>query len=330
LSLSTLTRAYYHSIAETNQSRTPPPRGARKRGAPRAAAPRRARAPWRNAKMARGGGTTTSPPATSTYSVIVPTYNERENIPILAELLAEALDGLPGVADWELVVVDDASPDGTASAVRALQRAFPPGRVVLAERPAKLGLGSAYAHGLRHARGELVALMDADLSHHPRDLARMIEVQRSRGADVVTGTRYRAGGGVSGWGLRRKLTSRGANVLASALLGTRRVGDLTGAYRLYRRPVLERLLREVRSAGYAFQMEAAARCEHWRGTSGGRGGRGSGGGKGGGGGGGKATNTLEIAEVPIVFVDRLYGQSKLGSAEVWLFLKGLLRLLVTL
>ena len=248
-----------------------------------------------------------------TYSVIVPTYNERENVPILAALLAEALEsprerGGAGLApaDWELVVVDDASPDGTAATVRALARCFPPGQIVLAERPSKLGLGSAYRHGLAHAKGTWVALMDADLSHPPRDLPRMIAEARARGADVVAGTRYGGGGGggVAGWDLRRKLTSRGANVLASALLGTSRVGDLTGAYRLYRRPLLEALLAQVASTGYAFQMEAAARCEH--------------------------TPGLVIAEVPIVFVDRLYGCSKLGSAEIWLFLRGLLRLLVTL
>lgn len=257
-----------------------------------------------------------------TYSVIVPTYNERENIPILAALLAEALESPPtgqgvggqagavggaGLAphDWELVVVDDASPDGTASVVRSLQRCFPPGQIVLAERPAKLGLGSAYRHGLAHAKGEWVALMDADLSHHPRDLPRMIARQRLSGADVVCGSRYSPrGGGVAGWDLKRKLTSRGANVLASALLGTRRVGDLTGAYRLYRRAALEAVVAEVASTGYAFQMEAAARCEHAR--------------------------NVVVDEVPIVFVDRLYGCSKLGSAEIWLFLRGLLRLLLTL
>lgn len=252
------------------------------------------------------------PPAPApTYSVIVPTYNERENVPILAALLAEALESPPerggaGLSprDWELVVVDDASPDGTAATVRALARCFPAGQIVLAERPSKLGLGSAYRHGLLHARGTWVALMDADLSHPPRDLPRMIAKAREAGADVVSGTRYSGGGGVAGWDLRRKLTSRGANVLASALLGTSRVGDLTGAYRLYKRPLLESLLAQVASTGYAFQMEAAARCEH--------------------------TPGVVIAEVPIVFVDRLYGCSKLGSAEIWLFLRGLLRLLVTL
>jgi dolichol-phosphate mannosyltransferase len=262
-----------------------------------------------------GPATTQARRGAVAYSVIVPTYNERENIPILAALLAEALghqdpdhhdidQNRNNPLSWELVVVDDASPDGTADAVRRLQACFPPGCIVLAERPAKLGLGSAYRHGLAHSRGQWVALMDADLSHHPRDLPRLIAAQRASGADVVSGTRYSGGGGVAGWDLRRKLTSRGANVLASALLGTRRIGDLTGAFRLYRRPVLEHLLEQVASAGYAFQMEAAARCEH--------------------------TPGLVVAEVPIVFVDRLYGCSKLGSAEIWLFLRGLLRLLLTL
>jgi dolichol-phosphate mannosyltransferase len=128
------------------------------------------------------------------------------------------------------------------------------------------------------------------------------QVQQQSNADIVTGTRYTAGGGVSGWNWKRKLTSRGANVLASTFLGLQ-VSDLTGAFRLYRRSVLEQLLRVVTSKGYAFQMEMIARV---------------------------SALGASIAEVPIVFVDRLYGQSKLGRSEYTMFISGLLRLFFTL
>ncbi|KAF8073091.1 dpm1 [Scenedesmus sp. PABB004] len=233
-------------------------------------------------------------------SIIVPTYNEAANVPILLWLIAEACGGA-GV-DWEVVVVDDASPDGTADAVAATAALLPPGRVRLRSRPGKLGLGSAYGHGLCAASGDWVVLMDADLSHHPKYIPELLAAQAASGADIVTGTRYAPGGGVSGWDWRRKLTSRGANVLASCLLGLS-VSDLTGAFRLYRRRLLEALLPRVGSRGYAFQMEMIARA-----TAAG----------------------AAIHELPIVFVDRLYGDSKLGRGEYALFAAGLARLLLTL
>lgn len=237
------------------------------------------------------------------YSIIAPTYNEAENVPLLVALLREAC-GAAGI-DYELVVVDDASPDGTADVVRALQACYDggEGRLVLVTRPGKLGLGSAYAAGLAVARGEWVLLMDADLSHHPRHVADLIARQRATGADVVGGSRYLPGGGVAGWGAGRKLTSRGANVLARTLLGLAPVSDLTGAFRLYRRSLLARLLARCRCRGYAFQMEMAARA---------------------------VAAGARFEEVAIVFVDRVYGASKLGPHEFAQFLAGLARLLVEL
>mmetsp|Transcript_13698 Transcript_13698/g.29404 ORF Transcript_13698/g.29404 Transcript_13698/m.29404 type:complete len:238 (+) Transcript_13698:228-941(+) len=233
------------------------------------------------------------------YSVLVPTYNESENIAVFAWILNEHTKNLP--YSFELVVVDDNSPDGTQDIVRQLQAKWNGMPIMLITRPRKLGLGSAYMDGIRHARGQYIFLMDADLSHHPKYIPDFIAQQRATGCDIVTGTRYASGGGVAGWNMARKLTSRGANLLASVALGAT-ASDLTGAFRLYRRTALESVLPQVTSQGYAFQMEVIVRAQY-RGCS--------------------------IREVPIIFVDRLFGQSKLGPAEFLLFLKGLLNLLLT-
>mmetsp|Transcript_20910 Transcript_20910/g.35708 ORF Transcript_20910/g.35708 Transcript_20910/m.35708 type:complete len:252 (-) Transcript_20910:985-1740(-) len=242
-------------------------------------------------------------------SVIVPTYNERENLPLLLWLLHKHLQTDPRLSVaavqqwWEVIVVDDHSGDGTAGVVQALQKADPTGlgcNLVLVQRPGKLGLGTAYSAGLERSRGEWVVLMDADLSHHPRHILQFMRCQVDSGCDIVCGTRYAAGGGVAGWSTTRKITSRGANLLAATLLGAS-VSDLTGAFRLYRRTCLLHLLSAATCRGYAFQMEVAVHAQQ---------------------------ADFRICEVPIVFVDRLYGQSKLGPLEFWGFLKGLLRLLL--
>jgi len=230
------------------------------------------------------------------YSVILPTYNERDNVPLITYLLVKyfRLSNL----DFEIIIVDDNSPDGTQGVVKKLQTAYGEDRILLRPRAGKLGLGSAYIHGLQFVSGDFVIIMDADLSHHPKYILSMIRKQQETNCDIVSGTRYRSKGGVYGWGFMRKLTSRGANFVASTLLQPG-VSDLTGSFRLYRKPVLETLMKEVTSKGYAFQMEiiVRARCLGY-----------------------------SIGEEPIVFVDRLYGESKLGVAEVKLFLIGVIRL----
>ncbi len=181
------------------------------------------------------------------YSIIVPTFNEFDNIAVLVWLLHEALETVKDGYRFEVIVVDDNSSDATQDVVRGLQAwrrqqsRSASTDIKLVARPGKMGLGSAYAAGLKHACGDFVILMDADLSHHPKYLPAFIARQRATGCDVVTGTRYAAKGGVAGWSLARKLTSRGANLLASVALGAR-TSDLTGSFRLYRRDCLAKLL----------------------------------------------------------------------------------------
>ncbi|GAB4818235.1 hypothetical protein N2152v2_005281 [Parachlorella kessleri] len=203
--------------------------------------------------------------------------------------------------EYEIVIVDDNSPDGTQDIVRQLQKLYGEDRILLRPRPGKLGLGTAYVHGLQFVTGDFVILMDADLSHHPKYIPAMIKKQQQTNCDIVTGTRYKHGGGVYGWTFKRKLTSRGANFLAQTLLQPG-VSDLTGSFRLFRKPVLEHLMRLVKSKGYAFQMEVVVRARQLGYT---------------------------VEEVPIVFVDRIFGKSKLGGAEIALYLKGLFNLFFT-
>lgn len=152
---------------------------------------------------------------------------------------------------------------------------------------------------LKTAKGKYVIIMDADLSHHPKFLPAMIEKQRLTQADVVSGTRYSGGGGVYGWDFIRILVSRTANYLAHVLLSPH-CSDLTGSYRLYRRDVLESIMRQMISKGYVFQMEVITRVSR--------------------------QSDLKIEEVPITFVDRIYGVSKLGAMEIVEYIKGLLLL----
>ncbi|XP_055834309.1 dolichol-phosphate mannosyltransferase subunit 1 isoform X2 [Solanum dulcamara] len=224
------------------------------------------------------------------YSIIIPTYNERLNIALIIYLVFKHLSDV----DFEIIVVDDGSPDGTQDIVKQLQKLLRP-------RPRKLGLGTAYIHGLKHASGNFVVIMDADLSHHPKYLPRFIKKQMETGANIVTGTRYVSSGGVHGWNLMRKLTSRGANVLAQTLLWPG-VSDLTGSFRLYQKSALEDIISSCVSKGYVFQMEMIVRASR---------------------------KGYRIEEVPITFVDRVFGSSKLGGSEIVEYLKGLLYLLVT-
>ena len=216
-------------------------------------------------------------------TVCVPTYNERENLEPMARALGEVLR--PGD---EVLVIDDNSPDGTGEIADRLAAELPYLRVL--HRPEKQGIGPAYLDGFRDAlaRGaELVLEMDCDFSHDPKDVPRLIAAADD--ADLVLGSRYVRGGGVRNWGLLRRVISRGGSLYAQVLLGLR-VRDLTGGFKCYRRAVLEGIdLDAVSSAGYAFQIETTYRS---------------------------VRAGFRVVEVPITFVDREVGGSKMSRAIV--------------
>ena len=214
--------------------------------------------------------------------VIVPTFNERASIEEVAGL---ALAAGPAI---DLLVVDDASPDRTADAVKALASSAD-GRIHLIERPAKLGLGTAYAEGFRWAlqrRYEAIVAMDGDLSHDPGVVPRLVESLGD--ADLVIGSRYVPGGEVRNWGLLRRALSRAGNLYAGTALGFG-VRDSTSGFRAYRREWLGPGWPEPSSQGYAFQIEMTRRIHR----AGGR-----------------------IVEIPIVFTERRSGRPKISRRIV--------------
>uniref|UniRef100_A0A6G1SGI0 Dolichol-phosphate mannosyltransferase subunit 1 n=1 Tax=Aceria tosichella TaxID=561515 RepID=A0A6G1SGI0_9ACAR len=228
-------------------------------------------------------------------SIILPTYNERENLPIIVWLLFKYLQD---EVDFEIIIIEDGSPDGTLEVAKQLQDIYGTDNIVIQNRGKKLGLGTAYKAGLELANGDYIILMDADLSHHPKYIPKFIEKAKEGNYDIVTGTRYSGGGGVYGWDLKRKLISCGANTLTQMALGPS-VSDLTGSFRLYKKSVLKNLIGLSRSKGYAFQMEIIVLAEQ---------------------------KGYKIGEVPISFVDRVYGQSKMGMDEIMRFAFGLVDL----
>lgn len=231
-------------------------------------------------------------------SIILPTYNERENLPIIVWLIHKYLDKKG--CEFEIIIIEDGSPDGTLEVAKQIQDIYGSDQVVILNRGKKLGLGTAYKAGLDLANGDSIILMDADLSHHPKFIPDFIEKAESGDYDIVTGTRYSGHGGVYGWDMKRKIISCGANVLTQMALGPS-VSDLTGSFRLYKKSVLRKLIGLTKSKGYAFQMEIIVLAEQLG---------------------------YRIAEVPITFVDRLYGQSKMGIEEIVRFLFGVINLTI--
>lgn len=213
--------------------------------------------------------------------VVVPTYNEAESV---ADVIARTRAAVP---DAHVLVVDDASPDGTADLVAALKDPA----VHLLRRGAKDGLGRAYRAGFAWAleRGyPFVAEMDADGSHDPADLPALLEAARG-GADLALGSRWVSGGSVHNWPLLRRLISRGGNTYSRLVLGSR-VRDLTAGFRVYRAATVAALLgQDIASQGYCFQVETAWRVE--------RSGR-------------------VVVEVPIAFTERRLGRSKMHTGIV--------------
>ena len=214
--------------------------------------------------------------------IIIPTYNEKENLGPLLEAIYEIRP------DIHVLVVDDNSPDGTGQLVAEWAEAPQyEGRLFLLRRAGKLGLGTAYIAGFRWALARSyrrILEMDADFSHNPRYLPDLLAAAEE--ADLVLGSRYVPGGGVKNWGFWRRFLSRGGSLYARVLLGLP-YQDLTGGFKCFRREVLETLdLGAVRSHGYSFQIELTYRA-HCKG--------------------------FKIKEVPIVFEDREVGKSKMSK-----------------
>jgi dolichol-phosphate mannosyltransferase len=217
-------------------------------------------------------------------TIILPTYNERDNLRHSLERIREVADG----SDIELhtLIVDDNSPDGTGELADQLATEYPDVEVL--HRPGKQGLGKAYIAGFRHAMAsgaDLLFEMDADLSHEASYLPHFIRLIE-QGHDLVLGSRYVKGGGVENWGLARRVISRGGCLYAQTILGLP-YHDLPGGYKCFRREVLETLdLEAIGASGYGFQIEMTYRA-HQAGFS--------------------------IAELPIIFVDRKVGESKMSK-----------------
>ncbi|MBO0590771.1 polyprenol monophosphomannose synthase [Cellulophaga sp. E16_2] len=216
--------------------------------------------------------------------VIIPTFNEIENI----EAIIKAVFDLE--KEFHVLIVDDNSPDGTASKVKELQKAFP-GKLFLEVRKEKAGLGTAYIHGFRWALAnhyEFIFEMDADFSHTPADLTRLYQACVD-GADLAVGSRYIKGVNVVNWPLHRVLLSYGASFYVKIITGMR-VHDPTAGFICYKRRVLDNIdLSAIHFVGYAFQIEMKFRAH---------------------------LNKFKIVEVPIIFTDRVLGKSKMNSSIV--------------
>lgn len=234
----------------------------------------------------------------STVCIAIPTYNERENLPILIEQLDRVLR--ESSIDASIIIIDDNSPDGTGAIADELSRRFAKIRVI--HRPGKAGLGSAYkeafALALSVPKTSAVVEMDADLSHDPQLLPSLIE-PFAQGTDVVVASRKVPGGGVPDWSFTRRLVSSTANLMAKTIL---RIGvnDATSGYRSFSRNALERIeFQTLTSEGFGFQIETLTRAKR---------------------------AGLTIREVPMIFRDRKLGKSKLRRSEIWNFLKTLAKL----
>lgn len=223
-------------------------------------------------------------------SIVIPTYNEKENIKRLIPKIFEI------VKDAEVIVVDDNSKDGTGDAARSLQKKY---KVRLIERPRKMGIGSAYKTGFKAAKGDVVFEIDADLSHDPRFLPQFLEAIKN-GYDIAIGSRYVKGGNIIGWGIYRKSVSKIANMLSRILLRLD-VSDVTTGYRAYKKSALNSInIEKIKSDGYSFQLEILYKL---------------------------FKKGYKIKEIPIIFEDRKVGKSKLARKEMLNYIYTVLRLM---
>lgn len=213
--------------------------------------------------------------------ILIPTYNERENI----ARIVEAIFALPQLLD--VLIIDDNSPDNTAEIVQLLQLKYPD-RLYLEQRKGKLGLGTAYIHGFQWALArsyQFIFEMDADFSHNPADLQKLYNACANNSADVAVGSRYVNGGNVKNWTWERIILSYGASWYVRLITGMP-VRDSTAGFICYKRSVLEALnLQDINVTGYAFQIEMKYKA--WK-------------------------KGFHIAEIPITFIDRVFGESKMS------------------
>ena len=228
--------------------------------------------------------------------VIIPTYNEKENI----EALITAVMNLP--LEYHVLIIDDGSPDGTATIVKDMMANKYPGKLHLVERAGKLGLGTAYIAGFKWAiehKYDYIFEMDADFSHNPEDLLKLYDACANKGADVAIGSRYVSGVNVVNWPMGRVLMSYFASKYVRFVLGVN-IHDTTAGFKCYRRQVLETIeLDKIRFKGYAFQIEmkyTAYKCG------------------------------FQIQEVPIIFVNRVLGTSKMSGGIFSEALLGVIKL----
>jgi dolichol-phosphate mannosyltransferase len=226
--------------------------------------------------------------------VIIPTYRERENI----KAIIRAISAL--TIPFDILVIDDNSPDGTATIVKEMQQSYPNLHII--ERPGKLGLGTAYITGFKWALERdytYIYEMDADFSHDPRDLIRLYKACEEDGADLAIGSRYISGVNVVNWPLSRVLMSYMASIYVRVITGMR-IMDTTAGFKCYRKEVLEKIKPDhIKSVGYGFQIEM--KFETWK-------------------------MGYKIVEVPIIFTDRKLGSSKMTGGIFNEALWGVLRM----
>jgi len=216
-------------------------------------------------------------------SIVIPTYNERENIPLVLDGIREEIDG---IWEFEVIVVDDNSPDGTGDLVKII--AANDSRIRLLQRESKKGLGSAVLDGFRIAQGRYLVMMDGDGSHRPKDVKTLVEALQE--SDIVVGSRYVSGGESPGLPIQRKIVSLVASLIGHFITGLP-IRDITSGFAGFRKEILEPILPSLNPKGFKLLLEILGRSK-----------------------------TAQIDEKPIIFAARKYGKSKFSLNEIRLFL----------
>ena len=227
-------------------------------------------------------------------SIIIPTYNERENLPILIERILKSLNQ-HNITNYEIIIVDDNSPDGTGEIAEQLAKQYK--NIKVLHRPAKMGLATAFLDGVKLAKGNIVALMDADLQHPPELLPELYQAILN-GYDMAIASRYIKGGGTENWSTKRKIVSKGAIILAHILFPeSRKIKDITSGYFTIRKDIIQN--KKLNPIGYKIMLEIVVKAKPKR-----------------------------IIEIPFIFKSRTKGRSKLSSKEFINYLKHLINLCI--